>query len=240
MDDSKHHVLGRGDRRAEGPSSDWPESSNPRVWPRRRRLIARSDCRLIPLETMYAESSCVRSLVDEQLREVEQDERLCPDRDLEELACNPIYSFLSRWLACFRVHPAPSDAGGVARAIELMLVILLLHSQRPPRGVDLRYPLGVVAGLAWRKATGEFLGATPRFIETEYFDGVLVVTNPQWQQPIRGEHALHNGHAFAAELRKQGIECNGAELDALPEARLRNRLLAMAIQDPCQREGEAA
>ena len=43
MDDSKHHVLGGGDRRAEGPSSDWPKSANPRDRPHRLSLTATND-----------------------------------------------------------------------------------------------------------------------------------------------------------------------------------------------------
>jgi hypothetical protein len=189
---------------------------------------------------MYAESPYLRSLVDEQLREVEQDEWLCPSRDLDELAYDPTFRFLCRRLASFREHSASPYAGGVPRAIELMHAVRLLHSQRPSRSVDLRYLRSVGVGLAWENSTGEFLGVRPGFIETEYFDGVLHVTNPQWPHPIRGSHVLDDGHAFAAELRTQGIECDGAELNTLLEAGLRDRLLAMALPDEFQAEEGAA
>ena len=237
MDDSKRLVLGGSDRRSEGPSSDWPDSSNPRVGTSRRGLISRDDARLIPWEGMYAESPHQRRLIDEQLKEVERDKYLCPTRRLEELAEDTVFVFFCRGLHDVWEHPFyPAIfpyAGRILLAAELMHAVRLLHRQRPSWGVDLRYLRGVGVGLAWRKGTDEFLGVSPGFIETEYYDGVLHVTNPQWPQPILGAHVLDDGHAFAAELRKQGIECDGAELNVLLEAGLRDRLIAIALPEDC-------
>ena len=205
-----------------------------------RGLISRNDTRLIPWEGMYAESRYQRSLIDEQLKEVERDECLCPSRDFEELADDPTFVLFCRWLNNVWEHPASPYAGCILRAVELMHAVRLLRAQRPSWGVDLRFLRGVGIGLAWRKGTDEFLGVSPGFIETEYFDGVIHVTNPQWPQPILGAHVLDDGHAFAAELRKQGIECDGAELNALLEAGLRDRLLAIALPDPSHAEEGAA
>jgi len=189
---------------------------------------------------MYAESPYLRSLINEILKDVEADGILCLTPDRDDLAYDPFFQSLRQRLAVWRDGSASPLTGGIPRAIELFHAVRLLHSQRSATDVDLRCLAGLGVGLAWRKVTGEFLGISPGSIETGYWGRDLLITNPQWSCPIRGEHVLCDGHAFAAELRKQGIERDGAELDALLEAGLGDRLLAIATPDPCQPEGGAA
>jgi hypothetical protein len=237
---SHHGTSKRLRGRVERPSIDWPGSANPRVGRNRWDLISQEDQRLVPWEHMYAASPYLRSLINEILKEVEAGELPCPTHDLDDLAYDPFFQSLRQRLVVWRDGSASPLTGWIPCVVELFHVVRLLHSLWLATDVDRRGLAGLGVGLAWRKVTGEFLGISPGSIETRYWGRDLLITNPQWSCPIRGEHVLCDGHAFAAELRKQGIEGDGAELDALLEAGLGDRLLAIAIPDPCEPEGGAA
>jgi hypothetical protein len=131
-------------------------------------------------------------------------------------------------LAGCRDEPVSPLSGGVPRALGEYRGIRRVHSQQPSRGV-LKC---VVVGLPWRKDAGDSLGISPAFLETECSEVELLITNPRL--PLT--HVLHEGHAFAAELQKQGVECDVGEAGDLLEA----GLSVIALPDLLEEErGEA-
>jgi hypothetical protein len=123
--------------------------------------------------------------------------------------------------------PVSPLSGGIPCALGFCRGIRRLHSPQRSRGILKR----VVVRLPWRSDAGAFLGIGPGFIEDQCSRGALFITNPRW--PLT--HVLHKGHAFAAELQKQGIECDVTEAGVLLEA----GLFVVALPDLFEEEQAA-